>query len=109
VTKKGCGQDDSPDVYSPFFNETYSSYIPLATMDMQPLFAGSDISLPGARPGDQFISPWEAALVGMKMDDPLNDPLPAWPDPVPAGYWDDSEGDGEPGLTLWPRATRMAS
>jgi hypothetical protein len=107
VTKKGCGQDDSPDIYSPFFNETYSSYIPLTVMDPLPLFPGVDISLSAARPGDQFISPSEAAVVGMVMDDPLNDPLPAWPDPVPAGYWDDSEGDGEPGLTIWPVGTTV--
>jgi hypothetical protein len=64
-----------------------------------------DISLPDALPGDDFVSPWEAALVGMKMDNPLTDPFPEYPDPVPEEYWDDSDGDGEPGLTLWPRGT----
>jgi hypothetical protein len=109
VSKKGCGQSDSPDIYSPYFDETYSSYIPVDVMDPLPLFPGEDYTLAAARPGDAFTTPWEAALVGMTMDDPLNDPLPAWPDPVPAGYWDDSEGDGQLGLTLWPRGTTDAT
>jgi hypothetical protein len=105
VSKKGCGQDDAPDIYSDLFVETYSSYIPLTTMDPQPLFPGVDIPLPAARPGDQFVSPSEAALVGVEFADPLDDPWPADHTEVPAEAWADSDNDGQPGLTIWPRGT----
>ncbi len=98
VQKKGCGQSDSPDIHSPFFDETYSSYIPLTVLDPVPLFPGESFDISAARPGDDFVTPWEAALVGVTMDEPLADAMTDF-------EWDDSEGDGVPGLMLWPRGT----
>jgi hypothetical protein len=118
VWKKGCGQERAPDLVSPFFltaqvpaAETYSSYVPMSVFDPIPLQKGVDLPVVGALPGTEFTSPTEAAVVGIKLDDPLNDPWPASrADVNPVGgvspAWDDIEDDGQPGLTLWPQRTK---
>lgn len=111
VEKKGCGQEDAPDLVAPIFGgETYSSFIPYSVYDPIPPQAGIDIPFPDAVPGSSFVTPTEAAVVGIKLDDPLNDPWPlsrANVNPPGGGTpeWDDLEGDDQPGLTLWPRPT----
>ena len=115
VEKKGCGADNTPDFVSPLFGpgETYSSYVPddlFDTLDLQP---AKDIVEAGVLPGAMFDTPSEAAVVGIDLGD---DPESAdWPlnrtdtvsyvndegGDVPA--WVDTDGDGEPGLTLWPK------
>jgi hypothetical protein len=109
VEKKGCGTDIDPDLISPFYNETYASYIPLSVLSTIPLAPGRDISQSGIVPGDMFDGPEEAAVVGIDLgDDPLN---AEWPSlrseindvggAVPA--WKDEDADGEPGISLWSK------
>jgi hypothetical protein len=58
----------------------------------------------GIVPGSRFSTPSVAAVIGIDLgDDPLNAPWPASYDAVPANQWLDTDGDGEPGMTLWPR------
>lgn len=102
--KKGCGSDNSPDLISPIFRETYSAYVPNATFDALGLVQGASFSAPLLVPGSSYVAPSEAAVLGIDLgSDPLNATWPAaWSD-VAASAWVDSDGDGEPGLTLWPR------
>ncbi|MDH5670896.1 MAG: hypothetical protein OEZ06_02045 [Myxococcales bacterium] len=109
VEKKGCGSDNTPDLISPLFGgETYSSYVPDGVFDDLPLAKGVDIAESGIVPGATFTTPPEAAVVGIDLgDDPLNASWPAAHDLVnaegsAAPAWTDVDGDGEPGLTLWP-------
>jgi hypothetical protein len=105
VKKKGCGSDTTPDFISKYYDDTYSSYVPDAVFDALDLVAGTDVPLTAmnAVPGAAFTTPQEAAVVGITLADPLNDPWPgAGQGDIP---WDDTDGDGEPGLTLWPRGT----
>jgi hypothetical protein len=108
VKKKGCGSDTTPDFISDYYDDTYSSYVPNAVFDTLDLAQGTDVPLTAmnAVPGAAFTTPQEAALVGLILADPLNDPWPA----AGAGdiAWDDTDGDGQPGLTLCgPRGPRL--
>ncbi len=104
VWKKGCGQDDYPDIRSTFWDDTYSSFVPLTVFDQVGLFPGSNVTgLYDVMPTDTFITPTEAAVVGVVMADPLDDSQ--WPASNDVAVWDDPDGDGEPGLSLWPRVT----
>jgi hypothetical protein len=107
VEKKGCGADNTPDFTSPFFMETYSSYIPNAVFDRLSAVPANDIDEAGIVPGSMFITDDEAAVVGIDLG---NDPLGAtWPtDHRAVGEsggpdWVDADDDGQPGLTVWPR------
>jgi hypothetical protein len=107
VEKRSCGSDVAPEIYSPLYDETYSSWTPNMVFDRLPLMASVDIPLPKANalPGATFTTPRAAVVLGLKMSDPLNDPWPASFNDVPADRWVDSEDDGEPGITLWPIGT----
>ena len=104
VKKKGCGGDNTPDLISPVFRETYSAYVPNATFDQLGAIQGATFSAPLLVPGSSFVAPSEAAVLGIDLgSDPLNAPWPAaWSD-VSDSAWVDADGDGEVGLTLWPR------
>ncbi len=104
VRRQGCGTDKTPDLISPLFRETYSSYVPFATFDEIGLpNVGDTYSLGGLVPGSSFTTPSAAAVVGIDLGaDPLNAPWPA-PGEVADSQWLDPDGDGEPGLTFWPR------
>lgn len=118
VSKKGCGQERAPDLVSPYFltsetpaAETYSVYVPMSVYDPIALQKGVSLPVVGALPGKKFTTPTEAAVVGIKLDDPLNDPWPASRADVHAVVgaspaWDDIEDDGQPGLSLWPQPTK---
>lgn len=105
VKKKGCGSDTTPDFTSDYYEDTYASYVPNAVFDALELVPGTNVPLPAASavPGAMFTTPMEAAVVGITLSDPLNDPWPgAGAGDIP---WDDTDGDGQPGLSLWPRGT----
>jgi hypothetical protein len=109
VEKKGCSTDNAPDLESPFFSETYSSYIPDSLFDQLGLQPGNDINEAGIVPGRMFTTDPEAAVIGVELgDDVLRAPWPASRDDindegaaVPA--WTDTDKDGTPGVTVWPR------
>jgi hypothetical protein len=107
VETQQCGGDRGPEVYSPHYEELYSSGIPNATYDKAGLESSADIRLPSdrARPGETFNTPRHAAVYGIDLDDPLNDPWPTVYTEVPADRWVDSDDDGEPGVSLWPVTT----
>jgi hypothetical protein len=101
---KGCGADNSPDLISPLFRETYSAYVPFATFDKMTLAAASPFVRAGIVPGVQFSTPSMAGVLGIDLgSDPVNAPWPDSQASVSAGQWVDSDGDGEPGFTLWSR------
>jgi hypothetical protein len=89
--------------------ETYSSYVPQEVFDSLPLAKGKDIAQALVLPGDSFDTPSEAAVVGIDLGDAPEDA--AWPashelvnaEGGDAPAWVDTDEDGEPGLTLWPK------
>jgi len=112
VRKKGCGGDNlkngqhweggSPDLASPLFRETYSSYVPQNIYDPIPLQTARSYTQSGIVPGVTFTTPSDAGGAGIDLgSDPVNATWPASYDLVTS--WVDTDGDGEPGLTLWPR------
>lgn len=103
VQKKGCGSDIYPKAVSPAYNEAYSSGVPQSVFDDLDLQDGVDIPLAAkdALPDKDFNTPKEAALVGIELDDPLNDEWPMTREDVPEDAWVDVDGDGVPGLTVW--------
>jgi hypothetical protein len=109
VEKKGCGADSSPNLTSPFFGETYSSYVPNEVFDALDMAPGVDIEQAGIVPGQMFITDPEAAVVGIDLgDDPLNAEWPASFTEIndeggAAPAWSDTDGDGQPGMTAWPK------
>jgi hypothetical protein len=97
---KGCGADRTPDLSSPYFRETYSTYVPIASFDKVDMQASDPIKLTGLVPGASFTTPSSAAVVGVDLgSDPLN---ATWPATGADATWVDTDGDGEPGWTLWP-------
>ncbi len=99
---KGCGSDKSPELSSPYFHETYSSYVPTAAFNMVDMVEGLPWDVAGIVPGATFTSPSDAAVVGIDLGaDPLHAKWPAAHGDVTT--WLDTDGDGEPGWTLWPR------
>jgi hypothetical protein len=107
VERKACGADVFAELHSPLYGETYSSGIPNAVFDSMPLMRGREIPLAkaDALPGEQFETPPDAVLSGIRMDDPANDPWPARYQDVPDDDWVDTDEDGEPGITFWPDGT----
>ena len=103
VQKKGCGADTFPKVESPLYGETYSAGVPFETFDKIDLQDGADIELPAdkAVPDSTFATPTEAAVLGIKLDDPLEDRWPATTDDVDDDDWVDTDMDGQPGITFW--------
>jgi hypothetical protein len=102
-----CGGDRGPEVYSPLYEEEYSSAIPNMNYDKIGLEPAADIQTTRstAQPGSTFDAPRVASLYGLKLADPLNDPWPENFEDVPASDWLDADGDGEPGITFWPAGT----
>lgn len=107
VDKLQCGSDKVPEIYSPLYQETYSSRVPNEIYAAMPYTRTSDIPLNKreALPGKPFVTPRDALVRGIRMDDPVNDPWPESYADVPNDRWDDPDNDGEPGLTLWPGQT----
>lgn len=104
IRAKPCGADNTPDLVSPLFRETYSEYVPFDAYDVMKLADSARFEQRGLVPGSRFSTPSAAAVVGIDLgDDPLSAPWPASYDAVPANQWLDTDGDGEPGMTLWPR------
>jgi hypothetical protein len=111
VEKKGCGEDNEPDLVSPLFEgelddlpETYSSYIPRSVYDDFDLQPGKTIPEAGIVPGTMFTTPDEAAVVGIDLgDDPEGADWPTSSASVDEDDWVDSDGDGQPGFTIWSR------
>lgn len=100
--KKGCNNDNTPDLVSPLFRETYSSYIPLTALDGIELGPPLSFEAPGLVAGSSLSTPSEAGVLGIDLgSDPVNAAWPASTDTVPTDQWRDSDGDGEPGVTLW--------
>jgi hypothetical protein len=98
---KGCGADRTPDLSSPYFHETYSSYVPDAVFDQVDMQDGEPWDLPAIVPGAKFVGPSDAAVIGIDLGkDPLHAPWPASHNDVTK--WVDLDGDGQPGWTLWP-------
>jgi hypothetical protein len=58
-----------------------------------------------AVPGKPFVTPRDALVRGLRLEDPVNDAWPAAARDVSAEQWEDPDNDGEPGLTLWPGQT----
>jgi hypothetical protein len=105
--RQQCGANTGPEIYSPLYTETYTSSIPFMVYDSLKPKPQVDIPLPRAMalPGKPFVTPRDAVTQGIKLDDPLNDPWPAKHTDVAASMWEDSDNDGEPGITLWPGQT----
>ncbi len=98
---KGCGSDRTPDLLSPYFHETYSTYVPLASFENVEPEQGATWDVRALVPGSTFKSPSEAAVIGIDLgSDPLHAAWPASHSDVTT--WVDTDGDGEPGWTLWP-------
>ena len=103
VRKRGCGTDNYPDLISPIFGETYSANVPVATFDALGLVQGAPFDAPALVPGKTYVAPSEAAVIGIDLgSDPVNAAWPTAFDQVAPSSWVDADGDGEPGLTLWP-------
>ncbi|HEX7480794.1 MAG TPA: EGF domain-containing protein, partial [Polyangiales bacterium] len=102
VQKKGCGSAGTPDLYSPFWKETYNSYVPSSVWDGLSSLNGANVPLTAAKVGSTFTSPKEAATLGIHLNNPLTDPWPTARAMVAAADRTDSDGDGVPGLTIWP-------
>ena len=101
---KSCGTDNTPDLISPLFRETYSSYVPLGTFDLVGLHATPTFSQPSLVPGSTFKTPSEADVFGIDLGaDPVNAPWPANRDQVDPSKWVDSDADGRQGVTFWSR------
>jgi hypothetical protein len=111
VEHKPCGSDVTPEIYSPHYEEVYSSFVPNNVYDGLPLeMSGSvPMSREEALPGKTFITPRDATVRGIMLNDRLNDPWPKTFKDVPAEAWVDTELDGEPGMSLWPGQTTKAT
>jgi hypothetical protein len=107
IESQPCGSDIPAEVYSPQYNEVYSSSVPNMIYDTFGLQMGGAVpmSQSDALPGKAFVTPRSATLEGIKLNDPLNDPWPATSQDVPADAWVDIDHDGEPGMSLWPGQT----
>jgi hypothetical protein len=107
IEKKSCGSDVAPEIYSPLYDETYSSWTPNMVFDHLPLMTSPEVTLAktNALPGSTYNTPRAAIVLGLKMNDPLNDPWPAKFTDIAADSWIDTEDDSEPGLSLWPIGT----
>jgi hypothetical protein len=104
MRRKGCGADNTPDLVSPLFRETYSTYVPLAAFDPGALVDAEDFQSPGLVPGGTWTTPSIAAVIGLDLgSDPMNAPWPASHKDIPLSMRVDPDQDGEPGLTFWPR------
>jgi hypothetical protein len=101
---RGCGTDNEPDLKSPLFTETYSAYIPGKYYESGDFLAAPSFNVKGIVPLGNFVTPKMAAVAGIKLEgDPVTAPWPASYKAIPDDKWVDADGDGEPGLTLWPR------
>jgi hypothetical protein len=101
---RGCGTDNEPDLKSPLFTETYSAYIPAKYYESGEFLSAPSFNVKGIVPLGNFMTPKIAAVAGIKLDgDPVTAPWPASYKAIPNDKWVDADGDGEPGLTLWPR------
>jgi hypothetical protein len=92
-------QGTSPDICSPLFEEAYAQVLPDSIWD-RPSMPITQVSMtvPAApQPGDPFVSPSEATLLGVTMADPFA----AWPASYtdPLLTWVDHDGDALPGVT----------
>jgi hypothetical protein len=101
---KSCGADNTPDLISPLFRETYSSYVPLASFDAVGLHDVRSFAPRGLVPGSSFVTPSEADVFGIDLGpDPV---AAAWPmsrASVDPSKWTDPDADGQPGVTFWSR------
>jgi hypothetical protein len=101
---KSCGTDNTPDLISPLFRETYSSYVPLATFDLVGLHSGPPFAEPSLVPGSTFRTPTEADVYGIDLGpDPVNASWPPDRMSVNPTKWTDPDGDSQPGVTFWSR------
>lgn len=109
VQKRGCGTDTAPQIYSPFYEEVYASSVPNSVFDSLSLIDANDIELPteDAQVGVSFVTPVEGAVIGIALPDRENSPWPASYTDVPADAWVDTDGDGVPGISMWPLSTLL--
>lgn len=109
ISVKNCGESEDPEIYSPLYDEVYSLGTPAATFDHVDMAPGPTVPMPrtAALPGMPYVTPREAVMQGIKLNDPLNAPWPMASTDVPSDAWVDSEHDGEPGLSVWPASTEQ--
>lgn len=109
--REQCGSDVAAEIYSPLYTETYSSFVPNPIYEAIGFKQVKDIPLPrsNALPGKPFVTPKDAIVLGLKMNDPVNDPWPASHKDIANSAWEDTDNDGEPGITLWPGQTTHAT
>jgi len=101
---KSCGTDNTPDLISPLFRETYSSYVPLSTFDKVGLAATPTFNQPSLVPGSTFRTPREADVYGIDLGaDPVGATWPMSRASVDPAKWVDPDGDAQPGVTFWSR------
>ena len=101
---KSCGTDNTPDLISPLFRETYSSYVPRATFDLVSLRASASFTERGLVPGATFKTPTEADVYGIDLgSDPVSAVWPTTRAGVDPSKWTDPDGDQQPGVTFWSR------
>jgi hypothetical protein len=107
IERVPCGADVPAEIYSPLYEETYATYIPDSVYDKLALEMSANVpmSKSEALPTKSFMTPRSAALTGMKLKDPINDPWPASTRDIAADAWVDTDSDEEPGITLWPVVT----
>jgi hypothetical protein len=108
--RKGCGQDLWPELHANvggLLNEIYSTYVPIDAYDQTSLIRGADVNQANITPDTKsFTTSTEAAVTGLTLNDPLNDP---WPTDHSKINWVDSDGDGEIGYTVRSAGTTKAT
>ncbi|HEY2732554.1 MAG TPA: EGF domain-containing protein [Polyangiales bacterium] len=107
IEHQPCGADVAAEIYSPQYEEVYSSSVPNSVYDTFSLqmTAGVPMSKADALPNKSFVTPRAATLEGITLNDPLNDKWPATFKDVPSDAWVDVDKDSEPGMTFWPGQT----
>jgi hypothetical protein len=107
IESQSCGANTTGEIYSPLYSETYSSSIPNMTYDQLGVTPIVDVSINKsmAQPNMPFTTPHFASVLGLHLNDPLNDPWPAAYTDIAESAWVDSDHDGQPGISLWPGQT----
>lgn len=94
---------------SPLFQEAYTQTLPVSIWGKPSMPVDqATITLPApARPGDPFVGPLEAALLGVTLADPFG----PWPATAtsPGLTWVDHDADGKPGVTSLMTAAGRSS
>jgi hypothetical protein len=98
-----CG-GTSPDLCSSLFEEAYAQD-PDNSIWQSPTMpvVSQTVALPDADPGEPFVTPLTATLLGISVSDPLGEWPAAWNSPGVS--FPDHDGDTNPGVTSYVKTT----